>query len=66
MGWEKDGIIGFGDLLCLNNIANGYGGCLSAEGSITLANRTVMRGNTAENGGCVLESSFCLTPHAHL
>lgn len=56
--WDEDGRVAFeGEVLCVENEANLRGGCLYGEGTITLASGTVMRGNVAERGGCICETT---------
>lgn len=56
-GWDADGAIAFEQVLCLENEAEGLGGCLYGDGNVTLADGTVMLDNVAHNGGCICETS---------
>lgn len=54
-GWNSAGRVDFGDVLCRDNTAAKQGGCFFVSGTALMDKDTIMRGNTAKNGGCMCE-----------
>lgn len=63
--WDADGGVAFEQVLCLENEAEGDGGCLNGYGKVTLADGTVMQDNVAHRGGCICETTVVASTCSH-
>lgn len=52
---SSDGRADLGSFNCTDNVAGVGGGCLYSAGRAIVQDATLMRGNEAENGGCLCE-----------
>lgn len=51
--WDPDGDTVLDEMVCVDNVAENFGGCMFATGVVNASDAVVMRGNNGRLGGCL-------------